>query len=248
MKKLTRAETVYRALRQAIIEQDLGPGTKLPEDEIGAPFNISRTLVRQALARLQSDGLVEAGGKKTATVARPSLSESKDVFRVRRALEREVIRIVAETWTSENGTLLESHLNKEDAARETGDERISVRLAAEFHILLAELTQNPVLIDYVTQLVSRCSLILALYGRPHATDCAVDEHRNVVIALREGNIEEAVRQMDHHVSLVERRALNDDVKNGPRLSEILSRHASEIQAEQATDTIAIHERQVKRQA
>ncbi|MEO9529595.1 MAG: GntR family transcriptional regulator [Roseibium sp.] len=238
MKKPTRVEIVYRAFRQAIIEQDLGPGTKLPEDEIGVPFNISRTLVRQALARLQGDGLVETGGKKTATVARPSPSESKDVFRVRRALEREVIRIVAESWSPAHGAALEGHIRKEDSAREAGSERISVRLAAEFHILLAELTENPVLIGYITQLVSRCSLILALYGRPHATDCAVNEHRDVVVALREGNVEEAVRLMDHHVSLVETRALSDEDRGGPRLAEILSRHAGEIETEEATDAIA----------
>ncbi|WP_269584702.1 GntR family transcriptional regulator [Roseibium sp. Sym1] len=237
MKKPPRVEIVYRALRQAIIEQDLAPGTKLPEDEIGVPFNISRTLVRQALARLQSDGLVDTGGKKTATVARPSLAESKDVFRVRRALEREVIRIVAETWSPAHGAALEGHVRKEDAARAAGNERISVRLAAEFHILLAELTENPVLIGYITQLVSRCSLILALYGRPHATDCAVNEHRDVVTALREGNVDEAVRLMDHHVSLVESRALNDEDRSGPALSEILSRHAGEIEADQVTDAI-----------
>jgi DNA-binding GntR family transcriptional regulator len=232
MKKPTRVEIVYRALRQAIIEQDLGPGTKLPEDEIGTPFNISRTLVRQALARLQSDGLVETGGKKSATVARPSFAESKDVFRVRRALEREVIRIASENWSPAHGAALEGHIRKEDAARKSGNERVSVRLAAEFHILLAELTENPVLLGYITQLVSRCSLILALYGRPHSTDCAVNEHRDVVNALREGKIDEAVRLMDHHVSLVETRALSDEDRGGPGLAEILSRHASEIEAEQ----------------
>jgi len=242
MKKPTRADIVYLALRQAIIEQDLGPGTKLPEDEIGGPFGISRTLVRQALARLQADGLVETGGKRSATVARPSLEQSKDVFRVRRALEREVVRIVSENWSPSFGAVLEGHIRKEEAARKTGAERISVRLAAEFHILLAELTENPVLLGYVTQLVSRCSLILALYGRPHSTDCAVNEHRDVVTALREGRIEDAVLLMDHHVSLVETRALNEDERDGPGLAEILSRHASEIEAEQASGAISFETR------
>jgi DNA-binding GntR family transcriptional regulator len=242
MKKPTRADTVYLALRQAIIEQDLGPGTKLPEDEIGGPFGISRTLVRQALARLQADGLVETGGKRSATVARPSLEQSKDVFRVRRALEREVVRIVSENWSPSFGAVLEGHIRKEDAARKAGNERVSVRLAAEFHILLAELADNPVLLGYVTQLVSRCSLILALYGKPHSTDCAVNEHRDVVVALREGQVEEAVRLMDHHVSLVETRALNEEASDGPGLAEILSRHASEIEAEQASGTVTFETR------
>lgn len=242
MTKLTRAEIAYRSLRQAITEQDLAPGTKLPEDEIGAPLGISRTLVRQALARLQADGLVETGGKKSATVARPTLEESKDVFRVRRALEREVIRIVCENWSPSHGAILEGHIRKEEAARKAGNERISVRLAAGFHLLLADLTENPVLQGYINQLVSRCSLILALYGKPHSSDCAVNEHRDVVTALREGNVEEAVRLMDHHVSLVESRALNEEDRDGPGLSDILSRHAGEIEADLAPDAIAFEPR------
>jgi DNA-binding GntR family transcriptional regulator len=59
-KKSTRADLACQALRQAIIEQALPPGTKLPEDELGKRFAMSRTLVRAALAQLQSEGLVDA--------------------------------------------------------------------------------------------------------------------------------------------------------------------------------------------
>ena len=59
-KKSTRVDFACKALRQAIIEQALPPGTKLPEDELGARFGMSRTLVRAALAHLQSEGLVDA--------------------------------------------------------------------------------------------------------------------------------------------------------------------------------------------
>src|SRR6266702_2424315 len=94
----SRADTAYQALRQAIIEQALPPGTRLPEDVIGSQFAMSRTLARATLARLQAEGLIEAGRKRTATVARPSLEEAKEDFEVRRALEREVIRLVIARW------------------------------------------------------------------------------------------------------------------------------------------------------
>src|SRR5882757_10697894 len=79
-KKSTRVDVACKALRQAIIEQALPPGTKLPEDELGARFGMSRTLVRAALALLQSEGLVDAHPRRTATTARPTLDEAKDVF------------------------------------------------------------------------------------------------------------------------------------------------------------------------
>ena len=93
-----RIEVAREALRQAILEQALKPGTKLPEDEIGAHFGMSRTLVRAVLARLQAEGLVDAQPKRTATVAEPSLAEAREVFEVRRALEAEVIRLVVKRW------------------------------------------------------------------------------------------------------------------------------------------------------
>lgn len=223
----SRVDVAYRALRQAIIEQELPPGAKLPEDEIGEPFGMSRTLVRQALARLQADGLVDTGGKRTATVARPGLAEAKDVFRVRRALEHEAVRIIAERWQASFGAELEGHVRKETEARAAGNERVSIRLAGEFHILLAELTGNVILAGYITQLVSRCSLILALYGRPHSSDCAVNEHREIIAALRDGDVGTAARLMDHHIGSVEERALIGEAGAGSGLGAVLSRYATQ---------------------
>ncbi len=134
----SRTETAYQALRQSIIEQALPPGTRLPEDVIGGQFGMSRTLTRATLARLQVEGLVEAGRKRTATVARPSLEEAKEDFEVRRALEREVIRLVIARWKPEFGAVLEGHVREEDQAKSRHDAKVSIRLAGEFHIKLAE--------------------------------------------------------------------------------------------------------------
>ncbi|SDX35782.1 transcriptional regulator, GntR family [Albimonas donghaensis] len=226
----SRFAHAYRALRQAILEGDLKPGARLPEDEIGLPFGISRTLVRQALQRLQADGLVDMGGKRTATVARPTLAEARDVFRVRRALEREAIRILAETWTPAHGARLEGHLRAEAEALAAGDDRASVRLAWEFHVVLAELTGNALMETWISQLVARCSLILALHGRPHSPDCSVGEHRAVLDALRDADAERAAGLMDHHLHLVEGRALDAPEAREPDLSDILSRYAAEAGA------------------
>lgn len=221
-----RFEAAYRALRQAILEGELKPGARLPEDEIGLPFGISRTLVRQALQRLNADGLVDMGGKRTATVSRPTLAEARDVFRVRRALEREAIRILTEGWTPAHGARLEGHLRAEAAALAARDARESVRLAWEFHVLIAELTGNKLMETWISQLVARCSLILALHGRPHSPDCSVNEHHAVLGALRDGDAEGAAKLMDHHLHLVEGRALDAPDAREPALGDILSRYAT----------------------
>jgi DNA-binding GntR family transcriptional regulator len=234
-KKSTRVDIACRALRQAIIEQALPPGTKLPEDELGARFGMSRTLVRAALGQLQSEGLVDAPPRRTATTAKPTLDEAREVFEVRRTLEREVVRLVIARWRPEFGAELEGHVREEEAARKAGEAPVSIRLAGEFHIRLGEMSGNGLLRRYLGEVVSRCSLILALYGRPHSADCAVNEHREIVAALRGGNAEAAIAVMDHHLGSVEHRALLDQDRDSQfDLGAVLTRYVRALDAGNAS--------------
>lgn len=200
-----RSDTVYRRLHQAIIEQALPPTTRLPEDTVGEQFGVSRTVVRQALARLQAEGLVEVLPHRGALVSRPSLEEAHDTFEVRHCLEREVIRKVAARVSVNGLGALEAHVRQEQRVHGRDGPR-SIRLAGEFHVILAGLTGNALLARYVGEVVSRCSLILAVYGRPHSSDCAVDEHRRIIAALRAGDAEAAGEIMHSHLGAVEARA------------------------------------------
>jgi DNA-binding GntR family transcriptional regulator len=222
-----RVDIAHRTLRQAIIEQALKAGTKLPEDEIGKHFSMSRTLVRVVLAKLQAQGLVDTYHKRTATVAQPSLEEARDAFAVRRALEREMMKAVIKRWNPEVETSLRDHVQEEEAAHAAGDVRLSTRLAGEFHLKLAELSGNTLLERYLGELVSRCSLILAMYSRPHSSECAISEHSGLINALKNGDLDVAERLMDEHLSSVENRALvEDDASAEPDLGSILARFAN----------------------
>ena len=179
---------------------------KLPEDSIGEQFGVSRTLVREALGRLAVEGLVELKPNRGASVAYPTLEEARDVFEVRRSLERLVAESLAGRLTQAQATDLETHVRQEEKAHgRDGPE--SIRLAGEFHIKLAEMTGNALLVRYVQEVSSRCSLILAIYGRPHSSECAVSEHRQLIDALRSGDARRAADLMDHHLQAVVTRAL-----------------------------------------
>lgn len=201
-----RAESVYRALRRAIIEQALKPGIKLPEDSIGEQLGVSRTLVREAFGRLAVEGLVELKPNRGASVAYPTLEEARDVFEVRRGLERLVAENLAGRLTPTQAAELEAHVEQEEKAHEQ-DGPESIRLSGEFHIKLAMMTGNALLLRYVQEASSRCSLILAIYGRPHSSECAVSEHRQLIEALRSGDAARAADLMDHHLRAVVTRAL-----------------------------------------
>lgn len=222
-----RGGRVYSVLRQAVVDQAMPPGTRLPEDNIGARFGVSRTIVRAALQRLAAEGLVEMKSKRTATVARPSLDEARAVFEVRRCLEREVARLAVERWTKDFGTRLAAHLaEEEEAAAARHDGQATIRLAAEFHVKLAGMAGNPLLARYVSEVVSRCSLILAVFGRPHQSECAISEHRAILDALAGGDAAAAAAAMDHHVALVERRGVGGEADGVPDVDAILARYLS----------------------
>lgn len=221
MTKPSREDTVHSKLRQAIIEQALRPGTKLPEDAIGESFAVSRTIVRSALARLAAEGLVELRRNRGAVVASPSLSEARDVFAVRRQLEALVVEELAGRITREQVAELEAHVKREDTALgRDGPE--SIRLAGEFHLLLARFAGNELLRRYVGEVTSRCSLILALYGRPHSSECAANEHRELIEALRQGDKGRAVALMDHHLGAIQERAFIRREADPPALKDVLA--------------------------
>jgi DNA-binding GntR family transcriptional regulator len=204
--KTSRADQAYLNLREAIIEQAMPPCMKLPEDVIGGHFGISRTLVRTALVKLQNDGLVDIKTNRGATVANPSIEEAREVFAVRHTLERQVVPLVIAQWSKQIEVALIAHVGFEEAAV-AKESPVSIRLAGEFHIKLAEFSGNRLLKRYITELVSRSSLILALYGRPHSSECAVNEHKELIDAFGTGNNERAITLMAHHLGAVEERAL-----------------------------------------
>jgi DNA-binding GntR family transcriptional regulator len=220
---IPRAQSVHRILRKAIIEQALRPGAKLPEDAIGEKLGVSRTLVREALARLALEELVEIKPNKGARVAYPTIEEARDVFDVRRGLERMVTESLAGRLKADQVAALERHIQSDEQACER-DGPESIRLAGEFHVMLAAMTGNSLLLRYVEEVSSRCSLILAIYGRPHSSECAVSEHRQVLEALQAGDARKAADVMDNHLQAVASRALIQR-RADPDLGELLARYA-----------------------
>lgn len=224
------ATRAYEALRRAIIEQAIAPGTRLPEDELALQFGVSRTPIRAVLARLQSEGLVRAGPRRTATVAEPSLAEGRKVFEVRRALEREAVHLVSRRWTPACACRLEEIVRQEEQARQARDGAASIRLAGDFHLALAELADNFLLHRYLAETVSRCSVILAVHSRPHSDDCAISEHRDIIDRLNAGSADGAIDAMEAHIDAIVQRASLDTGERRPApLAEVLGRYAAALE-------------------
>jgi len=218
---------ICRALRRAIIEQALEHGAKLPEDSLGERFGVSRTIARHALGQLAAEGLVELRRNRIAVVATPSWQEARDAFDIRIELERLVVRQLSGKLTKNQIAALNAHVDSEDRARD-GSDAVSIRLATEFHILLANMTNSPILVRYVSEVAYRCCLTLSLYSRPHSSECAINEHRAIIAALVKGDEAKVMGLMHSHLDSVANRALVAPApQRGRDLLDILAPYAEE---------------------
>ena len=227
----SRVSQIHLALRRAIIEQALEPGAKLPEDAIGVQFEVSRTVARRALELLAAEELVEFRPNRGASIISPTLEQAHDLFAVRIDMERIVARRICGNLSKVDVARLNKHVaTEEQALRHNRPDYI--RLAAYFHVLLAELSGSPQLLRYVTQLVWRSALVLRLHGRPRWHSCNVQEHVDLIAALELGDKSRADRLLTAHLESVLTRALDGTTIQGePKLGDVLSRYSEPRVAE-----------------
>lgn len=200
-------QRVFDAIREAILDHRLAPGTKLKEVALAELFGVSRATVRNVLARLGHLHLVELRPNRGAVVATPSVEESRQVFEARRAIEGAIVAKAAASATRAEVAALEAAVAAEEAAYARGDERGGLRLSLDFHRRLAAIAGNQVLAAYLEELISRTPLI-ALAHRGHApSPCGCDDHVALVRAIAARDATSAVRVMDEHLGHLER-ALN----------------------------------------
>jgi DNA-binding GntR family transcriptional regulator len=188
----------------AIMEHRLPPGTKLVEEKLAGVFGVSRTKIRQALARLAHDNVLTVYPNRGTFVASPTVDEARNVFSARRLIEPGIARAVAQSTPLERLERLRESTVLEAASRELNDRRTIIRLSGEFHILLAELTENPFVVKSVRELALLTCLIIALYDSPHTPACPHHEHGDILDAIAKRDGERAASLMLAHLEHVER--------------------------------------------
>src|SRR5437016_6477836 len=174
---------VYERIWTAIIDHSLPPETRLVEKRLCEIFGIGRTRLRQVLQRLAHERVVTLMPNRGAMVSKPSVREAREVFAARRVLEAGAVAGLIRSATRASCKRLRDHLAREQTAWREGDRRASLKLSGEFHLLVAEMAGNQILADMLRDLVSRSSLIIAVYQAPGAPSCPPDEHLQLLAAL-----------------------------------------------------------------
>lgn len=196
-------QRIFAATREAIVSRGLPPGTKLTEDVIADTFGCGRGPVRWALARLGDEGLVTLVPHRGAFVAQPPLDEAKHLFGARRMLEGGIVRCLCGESRVGGFAPLIACADAEDHAHQEGDETAALRLSGDFHLIMAELTGNPVVSSMLRELVSRTILAISVHQRPGSSGCRRHEHRRIIDLLAAGDAEGAAREMEEHLSALE---------------------------------------------
>jgi len=197
-------QRIVESIVHAIVERRLMPGTKLGEQKIADLFDVSRTVVRQALNQLSRDRLVTLEPARGAFVAMPGVQEARQVFEVRALVEAAMVRRLAARITAAQIAELRAHLRDERRAVARTDVTGRTRLLAGFHVVLARMLGNEVLAQLLADLLSRSSLISLMYQSSHSAVASQDEHVQIVDALERRDARAAVRLMERHLACVER--------------------------------------------
>lgn len=196
------AENVFERVVEAIQSHRLAPGTRLVEEKLGAHFGVSRTIVRQGLAKLAQAGLVDLSPNQGARIAWPDAKRTADVFDARRLIEVELVARVAAAATHSDIGKLRAHLRTEESARKRGDRIGLVRLTGEFHLKLAEMAGNAILARTLAEYETITCLAILAHDRTGESACPPDEHAAIVDAIEARDARAAAALMRRHLDHV----------------------------------------------
>jgi DNA-binding GntR family transcriptional regulator len=201
----TLAQQVYQHLRQQILDNRYPPGTPLPEASVAAEFKVSRVPVREALRRLEAEGLVAIAPRQGAVVSDLSPQQFLDAYRVREVLEALAVELAAPRLRPDDLDRLRALQGQmHDAAIASDADRFFAANRA-FHALIVEQSANEYLqaiyFPLMDQMRRYRSPSLELRG---GLGRSIDEHEAILRALAAGDGVEAARLLREHIQAPQR--------------------------------------------
>lgn len=197
------AGTVYVALRRDILERAFVPGEPLTEQELSRRYGVSRTPVREALAKLERDRLVRVVPKKGAFVRSISHDDVRELYQIREALEALAMRLAAPRF--ERGELQGFEARFRDIkARGAKATPADLRtLGEEFHSAVLKRAGNARLIETLEQIREQIRPVWTMAVlAPRRLQGIVHEHLSIIDALKRPDARRAERLMARHVRRV----------------------------------------------
>lgn len=205
------SQRVASWLRDAILDGDREPGSRLIERDLASEFGVSRVPVRDALKVLEAEGLVELRPRTWAIVREFTAADLADLDEVRQVLEPMAFRLAAERHRRDGLDRLQLALREEQESAAHDERVISRRAAADFHEIVVELADNRLLADLMQSIRSRLRWSLVQH-------------------------DDLVHIADEHVALFE--AIRD--RDGDRASALAHAHVDSSRRERLSHAASLH--------
>ena len=193
-------DVVFNTLREAILHGELQPGERLMEISLANRLGVSRTPVREAIRKLELEGLVIMVPRKGAQVAKITEKDLNDVLEVRMGLEELAMRFACERIDEEQLKKIADAANVFEKLMESNDITALAQADVRFHELIYDATQNKRLVQIISNLREQMYRYRIEYLKDStARATLVKEHRGIYQALKNKDCVQAHQWMRSHI-------------------------------------------------
>ncbi len=195
------SEAAYRVLKEKIVTLELPPATLVNESELMADLKMGRTPIREAFQRLATENLVVILPRRGILIADLNMSDLQQIFEVRIELEVYAARLAAKRATPEQIAEMEALFADADSIIQRGDHRQLIQLDHQAHRLLARAAHNEFLVETLDRMYNH--VLRLWYNSLHKVSRlreAIEEHRDIISALKAGDGERAAQIMRTHIA------------------------------------------------
>ena len=193
-------DVVFNTLRQAIRKGELAPGERLMEIQLAEKLGVSRTPIREAIRKLELEGLVLMIPRKGAEVAKISEKSLRDVLEVRRSLEELAIELACQRMSEDDMAELERMQGNFKSAIDRGEAMSIAQSDEQYHDVIYQGTRN----DKLVQMLGNLREQMYRYRLEYIKDedkrqVLLVEHEHILNALKNRNIAEAKKAAREHI-------------------------------------------------
>ncbi|MBO3443945.1 MULTISPECIES: GntR family transcriptional regulator [Clostridia] len=210
-------DVVFENLREAILEGKLKPGQRLMEVQLAEQLGVSRTPVREAIRKLELEGLVVMLPRKGAYVANMSLKDIIDVLEIRASLEGLAASLAAERINPDDIKKLEIIVKEFEELTIASDVDTLLKKDVEFHECIFKATNNKKLHQLINSLWEQVYRFRVTYISDYDSSLSiVNEHKLILEAIKKGDNELAKKHAREHIEkaeqfMIERAMNNKDI-------------------------------------
>ena len=193
-------DVVFNTLRQAILRGELKPGERLMEIQLANKLGVSRTPIREAIRKLELEGLVLMIPRRGAEVAEITEKSLRDVLEVRGALEELAVKLACQKITDEQIQELRAAEKEFEMALSSGDVTVYAEADVKFHDVIYRATDNQRLIQLLFNLREQMYRYRVEYlKREEAHGTLLIEHKKIIETITNRDMDAAVDAVCQHI-------------------------------------------------